>query len=180
MRRRIVRRRNPRPVNLVMDNIGLLAVVGLVAFMGWRKLQAMYAAGTINPASRDNAVYQSVGEPGLKIADWFGGAFKSDAEKAVDAMLMQQTAQSVPDLTRVLRYGMAGTDVKLLQQLLGVAADGAFGDQTLAAVRAFQQSKGLVVDGAVGPATWNALRSGRAIVTQTGQLISGADRALIR
>ena len=44
-----------------------------------------------------------------------------------------------------------------VQQKLGLSADGAFGPQTRAAVKAFQARNGLEVDGVVGPATMGAL-----------------------
>jgi GH24 family phage-related lysozyme (muramidase) len=59
--------------------------------------------------------------------------------------------------TRNLRNGMRGDDVKELQRRLHVGADGIFGHDTEAAVRAFQQRKGLGVDGVVGPRTAAAL-----------------------
>lgn len=59
-----------------------------------------------------------------------------------------------------LSRGSKGNDVKLLQQLLGIPADGIFGPQTEAAVRAFQKANGLVVDGKVGPATKAVLLGG--------------------
>jgi lysozyme len=55
--------------------------------------------------------------------------------------------------TRNLRNGSRGNDVKELQRRLGITADGIFGRDTEAAVRAFQQRKGLGVDGIVGPRT---------------------------
>ncbi len=65
---------------------------------------------------------------------------------------------------RVLRMGMEGTDVALLQQLLAQkgfyksdAIDGIFGKMTENAVREFQRSKNLKVDGIVGPETFSAL-----------------------
>src|SRR5215217_1310752 len=59
-----------------------------------------------------------------------------------------------------LHEGDTGTRVAQLQQLLGVDADGVFGPQTAAAVRAFQERAGLPVDGVVGAATWRALLAG--------------------
>ena len=60
---------------------------------------------------------------------------------------------------RILRHGAAGPDVTHLQRLLGVPADGHFGDATLRAVRRFQAEHGLLVDGQVGPHTWRALEA---------------------
>jgi peptidoglycan hydrolase-like protein with peptidoglycan-binding domain len=44
--------------------------------------------------------------------------------------------------------------VKLVQTRLGVVADGKFGPQTEAAVKAWQTANALQPDGVVGPATW--------------------------
>lgn len=57
----------------------------------------------------------------------------------------------------MLRKGDQGQSVRELQNLLGLAADGAFGPVTDRAVRAFQSQHGLTPDGLVGPATWKAL-----------------------
>ncbi|MBW4616656.1 MAG: peptidoglycan-binding protein [Desmonostoc vinosum HA7617-LM4] len=70
---------------------------------------------------------------------------------------------SLPDLTRILRWGDKGNDVKALQEalkLLGFnvgAEDGDFGDQTETAVKAFQFQSGLLADAEVGPITWEKL-----------------------
>ena len=63
--------------------------------------------------------------------------------------------------TRTLALGMAGSDVRMLQRLLGVSRTGFFGNETRAAVRRFQARSGLGVDGAVGPATRDRLIKAR-------------------
>ncbi|HEX3434991.1 MAG TPA: peptidoglycan-binding protein [Solirubrobacteraceae bacterium] len=60
-----------------------------------------------------------------------------------------------------------GRQVEMLQEALGIPADGVYGPQTEEAVRSFQSSRGLTVDGIVGPATIAALRS-HASATSAG------------
>lgn len=61
------------------------------------------------------------------------------------------------------RQGASGEGVRKLQEKLKElgfdpqGADGQFGPNTLAAVKALQAARGLTVDGIVGPDTWNAL-----------------------
>ncbi|HEY2718245.1 MAG TPA: peptidoglycan-binding protein, partial [Solirubrobacteraceae bacterium] len=52
-----------------------------------------------------------------------------------------------------------GRQVEMLQEALGIAADGVYGPETEAAVRSFQRAHGLTADGIVGAATIGALRS---------------------
>lgn len=61
----------------------------------------------------------------------------------------------------VLRLGSRGAAVARLQRALGVPDDGAFGQVTDRAVRAFQMASGLTVDGIVGRKTWAALEAKR-------------------
>ena len=66
---------------------------------------------------------------------------------------------------RLIRHGMVGWDVSVLQFLLTrrgfsvYGIDGHFGPNTLAAVRRFQGRRGLAADGLVGAATRHALHS---------------------
>lgn len=57
----------------------------------------------------------------------------------------------------MLKKGDKGEEVRKLQQLLEIEADGDFGVITRRAVCAFQLEKGLVSDGLVGVNTWAAL-----------------------
>lgn len=69
----------------------------------------------------------------------------------------------LPTLTRILRWGSKGDDVKALQKALndlGFNAgkvDGEFENNTENAVKAFQLKAGLMADGEVGPMTWDKL-----------------------
>ena len=56
-----------------------------------------------------------------------------------------------------IKLGSRGEDVKKLQQILGINADGVFGSSTDLKVKAWQKSKGLKVDGIVGNASWEII-----------------------
>jgi peptidoglycan hydrolase-like protein with peptidoglycan-binding domain len=78
--------------------------------------------------------------------------------------------------TIVLSEGSEGRQVKLLQQALGIKADGVFGPETEAAVRSFQTSRGLTVDGVVGAQTSAALRTqsaGNAFIADVSTTLPG-------
>jgi hypothetical protein len=72
-------------------------------------------------------------------------------------LAVQRLASESLELRRLLRIGSRGEDVMVLQDKLGVGADGIFGPATHAAVVAFQKSAGLAADGIVGRMTWSAL-----------------------
>jgi g-D-glutamyl-meso-diaminopimelate peptidase len=65
--------------------------------------------------------------------------------------------------SRILRRGMRGEDVKMLQsklESLGYTVgpiDGIFGAQTERAVRQFQRANNIKADGIVGPQTYEML-----------------------
>lgn len=63
---------------------------------------------------------------------------------------------------RALRRGDRGSEVKNLQRLLHIHADGVFGEKTVRAVRGYQRTHGLPVDGLAGADTvWALVRSNR-------------------
>jgi len=62
----------------------------------------------------------------------------------------------------LLKNGSKGEEVKQLQTLLGLTADGIFGNGTEAKVKEWQSANGLTADGIVGPGTW-----GKMFGTQT-------------
>ena len=57
----------------------------------------------------------------------------------------------------LVRKGARGNITRLLQERLGVAQDGIFGNNTYNAVYNFQRNKGLSADGIVGQNTWRKL-----------------------
>lgn len=57
----------------------------------------------------------------------------------------------------ILKRGLAGEPVKILQEKLGVTADGQFGPATEEALKAYQKQHGLSADGIAGPDTFTAL-----------------------
>lgn len=57
---------------------------------------------------------------------------------------------------KTLKYGSTGEQVKILQALLNVKADGSFGNATKTALITYQKSKGLGADGICGNATWKS------------------------
>jgi peptidoglycan hydrolase-like protein with peptidoglycan-binding domain len=97
----------------------------------------------------------------------------------------------------ILKRGLSGEPVKILQAKLGVTADGAFGPGTETALKTYQQQHGLKVDGIAGPDTFAQMglyelillapgTSGDAVkklqqalgVTADGQFGSGTQKAL--
>jgi peptidoglycan hydrolase-like protein with peptidoglycan-binding domain len=77
-----------------------------------------------------------------------------------------------------LENGSEGRQVRLLQHALGLRADGVFGTQTEAAVRAYQASRGLEVDGIVGPKTSAELADNAPAITSSA-VASGAATATL-
>ena len=80
----------------------------------------------------------------------------------VNGMVLLMLFRGLP-ADALSKYGSRGSEVTQIQQRLSQlgyapgAADGIFGQKTLAAVKAFQRDRGLAVDGIVGPKTLAAL-----------------------
>jgi len=56
-----------------------------------------------------------------------------------------------------VQYGSYGTDVRVVQNLLGAYATSSFGSQTKTVVISWQRRHNLTPDGVVGPITWRSL-----------------------
>lgn len=93
-----------------------------------------------------------------------GSAHAAPATSLSSAALTSSMASrqvSLPVEKPLLRYGMSGPHVVLVQRELGVTPrSGYFGPRTERAVQAFQARHGLEPDGQVGPLTWAALGYG--------------------
>lgn len=78
----------------------------------------------------------------------------------------------------LLKVGSKGNEVKLLQEFLGLNADGIFGKGTEFAVKEFQKINGLTVDGLVGSGTWDCMGlattddSEKTCTTENGLIIN--------
>src|SRR6056300_274708 len=67
------------------------------------------------------------------------------------------SVEDILDDIGVLRKGAKGEGVKIMQEALGVSADGDFGPGTERALKEWQAANGLVADGIAGPATFAKL-----------------------
>lgn len=79
-----------------------------------------------------------------------------DRQRRYDIAIQAMTGQiqSRATFSGTVRIGDRGNNVKLVQQKLGLAADGIFGGGTDAAVKKWQSANGLSADGIVGPKTY--------------------------
>ncbi len=68
----------------------------------------------------------------------------------------------------ILKRGLSGVPVKILQAKLGVTADGEFGAGTETALRAYQKEQGLKVDGISGPDTFAQMGLHELILLKPG------------
>ena len=63
----------------------------------------------------------------------------------------EDDVEALIDDIGVLRKGARGDGVKIMQEALGIGADGVFGSGTERALKAWHPSNGLVADGIVHP-----------------------------
>lgn len=75
------------------------------------------------------------------------------SNQKVDGIAGPNTLNGCP----MLKQGARGNITKLLQEKLGISADGIFGANTKVAVISYQKANGLSADGIVGPNTWKKL-----------------------
>lgn len=68
----------------------------------------------------------------------------------------------------ILKRGLAGEPVKVLQAKLGVEVDGQFGPATEAALKAYQEAHGLAVDGVAGPDSFAAMGLHELVLLRRG------------
>jgi len=71
----------------------------------------------------------------------------------------------------LLKNGSKGEEVKQLQTLLGLGADGSFGPMTEAKVKEWQAKNGLTADGIVGDGTWGKMFGAAAPTPATSVVI---------
>ena len=100
--------------------------------------------GTIGLEDRQNRYVHA-----LKVLGMEAEALSSDEDDVEDII----------DDIGVLRKGSRGDGVKLMQEALGISADGAFGPGTERALKKWQSQNGLIADGIAGPATFEKLFS---------------------
>ena len=79
--------------------------------------------------------------------------------------------------TRTLKKGSRGNDVKELQKMLGVSADGIFGAKTQQAVKDFQKKMGIAIDGIVGKGTRAKLGVGNLANNASAEMQQAIDQA---
>ena len=116
--------------------------------------------GVVKTANKDRPWTHWAALPG--VLD--GVEVEEPEQGAVEETVPEDNAKgSVVKTMTTLRKGDSGTQVKVLQWLLGLngfdagTVDGIFGAKTLAAVQAYQQANSLAVDGIVGSKTWTKL-----------------------
>jgi putative chitinase len=107
------------------------------------KMTKKINGGTIGLEDRQKRYTKAMEVLGMSVED-LGGDDDNDVQDIIDDI-------------GVLRKGCKGEGVKIMQEALGISADGDFGPGTERALKAWQAKNGLVADGIAGPATFAKL-----------------------
>lgn len=114
----------------------------------------------LNTGKRTDGIGVTKSCPGT---NFFGGNTVEAANKNLIPLIRQKlNTKTIPTLNRILKFGLQGDDVKLLQKQLvklgyKIIIDGIFGVQTKQAIIDFQKKNKLIADGVVGKQTWEKL-----------------------
>ena len=118
--------------------------------------------------------------------DWMYARMGDLASKVTAALGGENVDVSVPAVEANLKKGITGDAVKTMQTMLiacgyscgSSGADGDFGKNTEAAVKAFQTATGLTVDGIYGPVTKASLEKAYANRSTTSQPATNAEQTI--
>lgn len=121
-------------------------------FMNWRKPPEIIGRRQKEQALFRDGVYSSGGYASVFKANKAGRVLWNTGRRVNVAELLGDNQADGP-ITAVLREGSSGEDVRRMQEVLGILADGIFGPITKKAVMDYQETNGLVVDGIAGKQT---------------------------
>lgn len=122
--------------------------------LGTPELRDKFAKGMTTPASGFTSAQRKAA--GLSSQEVQQKYFGADTSTSTTASSPTTQASPTPQFSLTngnLRQGSSGEQVKQLQTMLGITADGIFGPKTAEAVKAYQTKNGLTADGIVGPQT---------------------------
>ena len=122
------------------------------AFMMWRRPPEIISRRRKEQTLFRTGSYTSGGVATVFKANNRGRVLWHTAQR-VNVARMLGNDQTEEKISAVLRASSVGEDVKRMQGILQIYADGIFGPITLAAVKDYQEQNGLEVDGIAGPQT---------------------------
>jgi peptidoglycan hydrolase-like protein with peptidoglycan-binding domain len=131
------------------------------ATMAWQKARGLTVDGIVGPNTW-KAAYAAMPE----------------LATAPRPAVLVTAPTSRPELSWAARSN--GPHVVEWQKLIGITADGAFGENTHKATMAWQKARGLKVDGIVGPDTWKAAYAGMPALAVTPVITPVAAPVVLR